>query len=458
MTDVLSRIVARKRIDVTLRLAGRSVDARPTHRSLRIALSRPGARFIMEVKRSSPSGHESPYTAAAAAAAYAPVADAISVLVDGPDFGGSLDDLRTVRQLFDGPILAKDFIVDAAQVSEARAAGADAILIMMSVLDDFRAAEVQAEADRLGMDAIYEVHDDEEVRRALAHGARIVGINNRDLQTLGIDLANTERISGLLPSDVIIVSESGIRSRTDVERLAAHADAFLVGSSLMASSDIIMAARALVHGNTKVCGLTRMEDVELASECGATHAGFVLVAGTPRALDPLTAAPLITAARSLGLRTVGVFRNQALDQVVTVATASNLDAVQLHGEEPPSYIRTLRGRLAKGREIWGVCQVGAHAARSRSGCDRTLFDTSRGGMSGGTGQAFAWDRVARRRDLPNAILAGGIGPHNVRAAAAVGAFGLDVGSQVEAAPGVKDPAKMRALFRARRAPARGDGE
>ena len=458
MTDVLSRIVARKRVDVTLRLAGRPVDARPTHRSLRMALARPGGRFIMEVKRSSPSGHDSPYTAAVAAAAYAPVADAISVLVDGPDFGGSLDDLRTVRQRFDGPILAKDFIVDATQVSEARAAGADAILIMMSVLDDIRAEEVRAEADRLGMDAIYEVHDDEEVGRAIAHGAQIVGINNRDLQTLRIDLANTERMSGLLPSDVIILSESGIRSRTDVERLAPHADAFLVGSSLMASPDIFMAARALVYGNTKICGLTRMEDVELVSESGATHAGFVLVPATPRALDPLAAGPLIAEARALGLKTVGVFRNQALDQVAAVAAATNLDVVQLHGQEPPRYIRTLRGRLAKGSEIWGACPVGTTAARSRSGCDRTLFDTSCGGTSGGMGQAFAWDRVARRRDLPNAFLAGGIGPHNVRAAAAVGTFGLDVGSGVEAAPGVKDPAKMRALFGARRVLARGDGE
>ena len=127
MIDVLARIIARKRREVAERLDG-PVAAEPTRRSLGAALARPGARFIMEVKCASPSGHRSNVSVEAAATAYAPVADAISVLTDGDDFGGSLDDLRQVRAIFDGPILAKDFIVDPAQVSEARAAGADAAL------------------------------------------------------------------------------------------------------------------------------------------------------------------------------------------------------------------------------------------------------------------------------------------------------------------------------------------
>ena len=122
----------------------------------------------MEVKRASPSGHRSAVSVEEAVAAYAPVADAISVLTDGGDFGGSLADLAFVRARFDGPILAKDFIVDPAQVSEARAHGADAVLAMMSVLDDASAAAVLAEARRLGMDAIVEVHDEAELARALA--------------------------------------------------------------------------------------------------------------------------------------------------------------------------------------------------------------------------------------------------------------------------------------------------
>ena len=139
--------------EVAARLSG-PVAAEPTQRSLRAALARPGARFIMEVKRASPSGHRSAVSVEEAVAAYAPVADAISVLTDGADFGGSLDDLALVRARFDGPILAKDFIVDPAQVSEARAHGADAVLVMMSVLDDAIAAAVlgRGEAARHGRD------------------------------------------------------------------------------------------------------------------------------------------------------------------------------------------------------------------------------------------------------------------------------------------------------------------
>ena len=220
MADVLARIVARKRSEVAARLSG-PVAAAPTRRSLRAALARPGARFIMEVKRASPSGHRS----------------AVGVERSGRGLcAGRRRDQRAHRRRrlwrlarrparscatrFDGPILAKDFIVDPAQVSEARAHGADAVLVMMSVLDDAAAAAVLGEAKRLGMDAIVEVHDEAELARALALGAAIVGINNRDLKTLTTDLAVTERLAPLVPKDVLVISESGISSRADVERLA----------------------------------------------------------------------------------------------------------------------------------------------------------------------------------------------------------------------------------------------
>ena len=118
------------------------------------------------------------------------------------------------------------------------------------------------------MDAIVEVHDEAELERALALGATIVGINNRDLKTLTTDLAVTERLAPLVPRDVLVISESGISSRADVERLAPHADAFLVGSALMAAADVVDAARALVYGRVKLCGMTRATDVELAARAG----------------------------------------------------------------------------------------------------------------------------------------------------------------------------------------------
>ncbi|MCY7339516.1 MAG: bifunctional indole-3-glycerol-phosphate synthase TrpC/phosphoribosylanthranilate isomerase TrpF [Sphingomonas bacterium] len=454
MTDVLARIVARKRAEVAARLSG-PVAAVPTGRSLSSALARAGARFVMEIKRASPSGHRSEVSVEAAVAAYAPVADALSVLTDGADFGGSLDDLRTVRQRFGGPILAKDFIVDPVQVSEARAHGADAVLAMMSVLDDRAAAAVLAEARRLAMDAIVEVHDEAELSRALALGARIVGINNRDLKTLTTDLTVTEWLAPLVPRGVLVISESGVSSRADVERLSAHADAFLVGSALMAAPDIDEAARALVHGRVKLCGLTRVEDVALAASAGATHAGLILVAGTPRALALDEASVLSLTARDMGMKVVGVFRDSPLAAVERAVAALRLDAVQLHGDENEADIASLRARLPASVELWALCGVGVSAGAGR-GADRCLFDTRRDGASGGTGETFDWSLVADRPDLASGFLAGGIGPANARAAAQIGAYGLDVSSGVEARPREKDRAKVTALFAALRPTSRGE--
>ena len=285
---ILEAIVERKRRDVSARLAGSSVEslrsqAEPSRRSLRAALARPGARFIMEVKRASPSqgllrDQADPQSIAAA---YAGAADAVSVLTDNPFFHGSLDDLAKVRLVFDGPILAKDFVVDPRQVPEARRHGADAVLAMLSVLTPAEAEQVIAEARRLGMEVIVEVHDEAQVEQALALDAPIIGINNRDLHTLEVDLAVTERLAPLIPADRLVVAESGIGGRADVDRLAGHADAFLVGSSLMRSPDPGRAARSLAFGRVKVCGLTSAADARLAAG-RATHGGMILVAESRR--------------------------------------------------------------------------------------------------------------------------------------------------------------------------------
>ena len=451
MADVLAGIVERKRREVADRLRGAGFNPEPSRRSLRAALARPGARFVMEVKRASPSGHRSALPVRDAVAAYAPVADAISVLTDGPGFGGSLDDLAEARGLFDGPILAKDFIVDSRQVGEARAAGADAVLAMMSVLEPEEARAVMAEAARLNMDVIVEVHDEEELARARTLRPSIIGVNNRDLKTLTTHLDVTERLAPVIPAGVLAIAESGIATRQDVDRLAPLVDAFLVGSALMSAPDTAQAARALVHGPVKLCGLTNAGDVALAAASSATHAGFVFVAGTPRAVDAKRGPGLSEVAKALGLKSVGVFRDAPTGEIVRTADASGLDAVQLHGQEGDAQIAELRARLRKGTEIWAACAVNGSPPPFRGGADRSLFDTA----SGGSGRAFDWGLVEGRDDLPTAFLAGGIGPANARAAAVVGAFGLDVGSGVERAPGTKDPEKLQALFAALRAPSRG---
>ncbi|RIX27103.1 bifunctional indole-3-glycerol-phosphate synthase TrpC/phosphoribosylanthranilate isomerase TrpF [Sphingomonas edaphi] len=446
MADVLARIVARKRTEVAARIA-EPIAAEPTRRSLRAALAKPGARFIMEVKRRSPSGHAARHSLENAVRAYAPVADAISVLTDEADFGGSLEDLRAVRARFDGPILAKDFVVHPSQVREARAAGADAVLAMMSVLDDHEAAAVMHEARELGMDIIVEVHDEDELARALALGADIVGINNRDLTSLSIDLSVTEGLAPKVPDNVLVIAESGISGRSDVTRLAPYVDAFLVGSALMAADDIGRATRSLVHGQVKICGLTRVEDIAEAARLGATDVGFIFHAASPRRTTAEQARILIGAARNAGLRSVGVFSGDD-PHIADTARLLGLDAVQVHGSVDPTLTTSLAGR-----DLIGVCAIRDGITDPPPACsDRLLFDSG----DGGTGQSFDWGVIDGHPALATAFLAGGINPANVAAAAQVGAAGIDLSSGIETAPGIKDHDKMAALFAALRPAARSD--
>ena len=450
---VLGAIEAAKREELARRYDGVSLDAlraraEPTKRSLAAALAQSGARFILEIKKASPSGGTIRADAdpAELARGYAGVADALSVLCDRAHFGGSLDDLEAARGEFDGPILAKDFFIDLGQVAEARIAGADAILVMLSLLDDEAAQAMIAEAARFGMDALVEVHDEAEMHRALALGAPLIGINNRDLRDLSIDLSTTERLASLAP-DRVLISESGIAGRGDVDRLARLVDGFLIGSSLMRSANPAQAARALVFGRVKLCGLRCGADLRAARP--AAHAGFVFVPGSPRQVTADEAAPLAGIARKSGVRPVGVFRDAEIGPVADMATLLNLHAVQLHGSEDVDYVRALRRELPRACEIWTAHSVEQDSLESRGG-DRLLFDNG----NGGSGRTFDWSLIERHPELSRAVVAGGIGAANAAEAQRLGAYAIDVGSSVDAEPGRKSPEKIAALFDALRPPAR----
>ena len=445
---VLGKIAASKREELARRFDGVSLDAlrskaRPTKRSLATAMAKDGARFILEIKKASPSAGAIRHGADAAALArgYVGVADALSVLCDGPFFGGSLDDVTAAREEFDGPILAKDFFIDLRQVVEARIAGADAILVMLSLLDDENARAMISEAKRLGMDALVEVHDEAEMHRALALGAPLIGINNRDLRDLSIDLSTTERLTPLAP-DRMLISESGIGDRKDVERLASRVDGFLVGSALMRAAEPAQAARALAFGRVKLCGLNSGVDVSAARP--AAYVGFVFVPGSPRHVTVQEAAPLAGVARKAGVRPVGIFRDAPLRIVSDVATILNLHAVQLHGHEDVEYVRALRRQLPT-CEVWTALSVGREPLSGRGG-DRIVFDNA----DGGSGRSFDWSLVDGHPDLPRALVAGGIGAGNARPAQRLGAFAIDVGSALDQRPGKKSPEKIARLFDALR--------
>ncbi|MCC6627776.1 MAG: indole-3-glycerol phosphate synthase TrpC [Chloroflexi bacterium] len=261
-SDILERIIRRKRGELAtaqeqrpLWVVEQGAISRGTPLDFAAALRGPVVSLIAEVKHASPSRGIliDPFDPVVIARDYLyGGAAAISVLTDRTFFQGSLDDLTNVKRLTrtlqrDVPVLRKDFTIDAYQIIEARAAGADAILLIVAALDDATLAVLHAEAQRWNLTALVEVHDEAELERAAAVGATVIGINNRDLRTFTVDLATTERLAARKPAGALLVSESGIHTRADVERLAAcGVDAMLVGESLIVAPDRRAAARALL--------------------------------------------------------------------------------------------------------------------------------------------------------------------------------------------------------------------
>jgi indole-3-glycerol phosphate synthase len=258
---ILDRIMARTAADLAARKARvsereleRSYRDLPTPVSLASALRAPGIAVIAEIKRASPSRGRFPVEvdpARLAAEYLAGGAAAISCLTDEPFFQGSLADLRAAGEVAHAaaspaPVLRKDFVLDPYQIAEARANGADAILLIVAALTDDALRDLLAAARGLGMDALVEVHDEEELKRAAGVGADPIGINNRDLRTFAVDLAVSERLAGLAPPGATVVAESGILTRSDAARMErAGLDAILVGESLVVAPDRAAAVRDL---------------------------------------------------------------------------------------------------------------------------------------------------------------------------------------------------------------------
>ena len=422
----------------------------PTARSLAAALRIPRTGFVMECKRASPTEGviRQAYDPVVVAREYVPFADAISVLTDEPFFQGSLEHLRAVREAVDLPVLCKDFVVDPYQVYEAREAGADAILLMLSVLDDEAYATCSAAAADAGIETLTEAHTGDELARAVLLGAPVIGINNRDLATLRVDLDTMRRLAPLVPADRVVIGESGIRSHADTRSLGALVDGLLVGTTLMRSGDPAHATRALVFGLTKVCGLTRPDDARSAWASGATHGGLIFAAESPRAVDEELAERVRASAP---LRWVGVFVNESPARIAAMAHRLRLAAVQLHGEETAADVVALRPLLPSGCEVWKALRVrGNIPPVSSTGADRLLLDRWHPHVRGGTGESFDWSLLDGHGEKHRLILSGGLTPESVPAAESLGVAGLDVNSGVEEAPGIKSPGRMAAFLAARR--------
>jgi indole-3-glycerol phosphate synthase/phosphoribosylanthranilate isomerase len=403
------------------------------------ALSAPGFGAIAEFKRRSPSAGD--INPGARVEDIVPAyetgeARAVSVLVDEA-FAGSLDDLRAARAAVDLPLLAKGFFSTEEHLRDVREAGADAALLILRDLDDANAGKLMTAAEELGLDTLVEAHDEEELRRATGLGARVIGVNARDLGTFRIDRAAQLELVAKAPRDRVVVAESAVHTRAQAAAAElAGANAVLVGTSLMRADDPGAKLQQLLSRPlVKVCGLTRQEDVDAAVEAGADLCGFIFAEGSPRkALEVL---PVPETVLSVAVF-VGEPEEQSVDLVQLYereeGTVRGRNGALLRDGEPVARVADLPWRDAEGdpRPYWPGDAGLAGVAPSHEGEDPDHWQKARGD-----------DRL---------MLAGKLGPDNVRAAIeAVRPWAVDAASQLESAPGIKDHEKVRAYIEKARA-------
>jgi tryptophan synthase beta subunit len=501
-SNVVEEIAARRRTDVLAEVTGTSrggIDeaarVAPSPRPIVERLATPGLHLIAEIKRSSPSAGriaaEDEDIVARARAYEAGGAAAISVLCEPHWFGGSVADLRAVREAVAIPVLAKDFVVEEVQLPLLRAAGADLVLLLAVLHPARRLARFVERAREIGLEPLVEVHDERELERALASGARLIGLNNRDLGTLEVDIERAARLREVVPDDRLVIAESGVREPSIVARWRALGlDGALVGEALVRAADPAAAVRSFVAAGAepddlanvarrplvKICGVTDAAGVLAAIRAGADAIGLNLVPGTPRVLSLQEAAGLAALVRSAAgpdarPLVVAVTADAPPGLLARIVAELDPDVVQLSGSESLATVRTIP------RRTWKVLHLPAtepkDAARAAAdlvsrgsaylagGVERLLLDTAGGRHPGGTGTRSS-ERLAAAvaREVP-VILGGGLTAANVAGALRViRATGVDVASGVERPrePGTrptKDPLQV-ALFAKRARAARDD--
>ena len=410
-------------------------------RSLYAAIRRPGRSFILECKRSSPSlGDFCPdFNLDLLIAQYAQYASAISVLCEQDYFRGELGYLTYVRERVDVPVLCKDFIICEQQLLAARHAGADAVLLMLSVLETQRFRELYARCCELGLEVLTEVSGRAEAEAALACGVPLVGINNRNLRSLTIDLGVTRELAPLLRQRTLVISESGIRTHADLLSLRG-VDGYLIGSALCADPhNLNFNLKGLLYGFNKICGLRTTGALERTVANHLCFAGLIFVPHSPRCITAAAARSLIGDSRFRGrIRFVGVFADVPPGELAARLQELGVDYVQLHGSESPAYIEELR-RLCPDVGIIKAVAVDGRAALERCAgyaplCDFLLLDAGRAGQ----GQAFDHGLLGDYAYAERTLLAGGIGADNFTDAFDHGLAGVDLNSALESSRGVKD--------------------
>lgn len=437
------------------------------------ALRQQDFNFICEVKKASPSkgiiAEYFPYLDIAKEYEVAGAA-AISVLTEPDFFKGDKKYLQEIASTVKIPVLRKDFIIDEYQIYQAKVWGASAILLICACLDVPTLTKFRELADSLGLPSLVEAHDEQEVQMAIDCGARIIGVNNRNLKDFTVDVQNSVRLRNLVQDDVIFVSESGLETPEDIQVLRDNnIGVALMGETFMRSPNKVEKL-AYLYGPTyytpkvKMCGISKVETIPAIVEAKPDYMGLVF-APSKRQVTVDQAKTLVEelhkqyAARdnrgaeqsndveqsnNNEIKTVGVFVNETLDNLVAIANKVNLDAVQLHGDEDETFIQSLKE--CTNVEVWKAVQIRSARDAEKwidSSADMLLFDAYHKDERGGTGEVFDWSCLDEfERPF---MLAGGIDSTNVaRAIRTVRPYGIDISSGIET-NGVKDDEKIKAF-------------
>lgn len=470
------------------------------------ALRQQDFNFICEVKKASPSkgiiAEHFPYLEIAKEYEVAGAA-AISVLTEPDFFKGDKKYLQEIASTVKIPVLRKDFIIDEYQIYQAKVWGASAILLICACLDVPTLTKFRELADSLGLSSLVEAHDKHEVQMAIDCGARIIGVNNRNLKDFTVDVQNSVRLRNLVEDDVIFVSESGLETPEDIQVLRDNnIGVALMGETFMRSPNKVEKL-AYLYGSTyytpkvKMCGISKIETIPAVIEAKPDYMGLVFAPSKRQvnveqakilveelhkqygnrysrdevqcSNDVVQDGPVIgtvqegiatgdahegmltssentspTLIHQEFIKTVGIFVNETLDNLVTIATEVNLDAVQLHGDEDEAFIQSLKERTNV--EVWKAVQIRSAAdaeAWIDSSADMLLFDAYHKDERGGMGEVFDWSCLDEfERPF---MLAGGIDSTNVaRAIRTVRPYGIDISSGIET-DGVKDDEKIKAF-------------
>lgn len=416
------------------------------------ALRAQDINFICEVKKASPSkgiiAEYFPYLDIAKEYEQAG-ASAISVLTEPDFFLGSDTYLREIAQTVDIPVLRKDFTIDEYQIYEAKILGASAVLLICAILTEEKLTRFRKIADDLGLSCLVEAHDEQEIRMALNCKARIIGVNNRNLKDFSVNVENSLKLRPLVPENIIFVSESGLKTAQDIQKLKENnVQAALIGETFMRSPDKT-AELSRLYGKannvqTKICGITRAEDIAVLNTVQPDYIGFVFADMSHRYITPAKAEMLIKEL-SPQIKKVGVFVDEQPAVIANIARSLPLDIIQLHGNEDEGMIRQIQ-KLTK-TEVWKAVRVKDSSDIEKwqdSSADMLLFDTYNKNNFGGTGETFNWQLLKNvKRKF---ILAGGLNIKNIaRAIRTCRPYAVDISSGVETNH-IKDARKIKELM------------